>query len=175
MERRTRIAMKMLPATTRTQSLKSAPVGTFGFAPAAATSSWIIMAVTSSGERSADGGDLPSFGAVRGDGPPQCDGVGLGQLGLCSAGVTARPGDGRGGAALVVVTGEHLPVAQRLEADRAVQAGDRGTRRGYRGDGCVGRRVRLEERLRVLLGQAAQLLVRRTGRGHVRRQRHGAV
>ncbi len=153
--------MKMLPAMTSTQSLKSAPVGTLGSASGAASCDHAGRTTSSCSHHggspllpglrrqlvSSDGGDLPSFGAVRGDGAPQRDRVGLVQGGLAGA----RPGDGRRRPALVVVAGctpascrsssFTAPFRLRMVEPGAVTAATSSFELG----------VRLEERLRVLL------------------------
>src|SRR4051795_6265068 len=117
--------MKMFPAMTRTQSLKSAPVGTLLSAIGAVSSatlatSWcVIIAVSplvlrsSDGSLlwSSDGSHLPSLGSVRGDSTPKSE-----RIGLVEGGVPGTvPGNGGRGPALVVVSGVDLPGLQVVE------------------------------------------------------------
>src|SRR6266511_3491690 len=129
MVRSTKMAMKMFPAMTRTQSLKSAPVGTLLLASGAASgttlaaSSCVIIAVSPLLPRSSDGSHLPSLCSVRGDSTPQRERVGLVQGGV----PRPVPGDGRGGPPFVVVARVDLPVLELAELHRAVQTANRRT------------------------------------------------
>src|SRR5687767_7467593 len=134
--------MKMLPAMTRTQSLKSAPVGTLGPASGAvssttlATSGCVIIAVSplvlwlSDGCLlwSSDGSYLPSLCSVRGDSTPQSERIGLVESGI----PRTVPGNGGRGAALVIVSRVDLPGLQVAQFDDTVEAVDRGAGRRHR-------------------------------------------